>query len=111
MAAGKYNLLIEQGSTFKKIITLKDNAGVVTNLTGATFKSQIKTRAGGTLIIEFTMVGDDLVNGKFSLNLTALQTTALSFNSAVYDIEVVYSNLTVERLIEGNVSLSKEITV
>ena len=110
MAAGKYNLLIEQGSTFKKIIKLKSADNVPTNLTGAVITAYLKNRlSDSTPIVAFTVVLEDALLGKFSINLTAVQTDALTFKTGVYDIEVNIGGI-ITRVLEGNVVLSKGVT-
>jgi len=42
MAAGKYNLLIEQGATYQVEIQYKDSAGVAVDLTG--YSGKLHTR-------------------------------------------------------------------
>ena len=42
--------------------------------------------------------------------MTAANTAALDFNNAVYDLELV-AGLVIDRIIEGRVFLSEEITV
>ena len=48
MAAGRYNLLIEQGSTFQIELQYKDSNGVAVDLTGYSGKLQIRPSIGST---------------------------------------------------------------
>lgn len=114
MAAAKYNITIEQGATFVKSVTVKDaTTGVVRDLTGYVARGQIRARYEDQTPIatfNFTNLG---TSGTFVFQLSAATTTALDFESAVYDIELeqVGSNpVNVERLMQGNVFLSKEVT-
>jgi hypothetical protein len=52
----------------------------------------------------------DGLNGRFRINLTQAQTTALSFNEAIYDIEAVPPGDEAIRILEGKINLSKEVT-
>lgn len=94
--------------------------GVVTynvpnNLGGVTAKMQIRpTLASDTVILELTSS-----NGKIVLNntdktitilISATDTALLSFTSAVYSLELTTSGGEVIQLINGAVSLEKEIT-
>lgn len=108
--AGKYNILIEQGATFQKTITLKDTLNQPINLNGAQILSYIKTRiTDSDPTVEFTIIIEDAAAGKFSINLTATQTEALDFKTGVYDIEVNIGGI-VTRILEGSVVLSKGVT-
>jgi hypothetical protein len=110
MAAGKYNILIEQGATFKKVIRLLDQAGTPTNLTGGTVSAFCKARVtDATPLFTFTIVVEDVLDGTFSLNLTKAQTELLNFTTAVYDIEIDIGGI-VTRILEGNVVLSRGVT-
>jgi len=111
MSAGKYNIIIEQGSTFTKDITLKDHAGVVINLTGCTFAAQCRQKASdASPLFSFTAVCSAPTTGKFTLSLTSVQTSAFNFKPAVYDVEITYPGSIVKRVLEGSVVLSKEVT-
>lgn len=52
----------------------------------------------------------DAVNGRFDLVLTATQSAAVDFKTAVYDIEMVSAGGEVTRLIQGTMSMSLEVT-
>lgn len=111
MAAGKYNIIIEQGSTFEKIITLKDSAGVAINLTGCSVAAQVREKiSSSTALFSFTCAITDAVNGKIKISLTKSQTTELTFKTAIYDLELTYPSTITKRILEGSVVLSKEVT-
>ena len=53
------------------------------------------------------------VSGTIGVNIAAVTSSLLDFNSAVYDLEIASgsgSTVTVVRLLQGKVKLSKEIT-
>lgn len=111
MIAGTYNINIPQGSTCALTVTLKDSAGVVINIAGYTFASQIRKTYGGTLIASFTcaVVGDGSA-GQMTISLTAAQTTLLLETSYVYDLK--YTNgSTIKRVMQGEVTISQEVTI
>lgn len=49
-------------------------------------------------------------DGTITLLITATATAALTFDTAVYDLELVDGSGVVTRLLSGNVTLSKEVT-
>ena len=137
MSAGKYNITIEQGSTFQMSITYKDSTGAVVQMrtpaSGYTVDMKIKESADGDLIDTFTGTysGDivtfptdsiirlygDTVNPSTSDNkvliVNANTTDAYNFDNAFYDIEVKTpqgSTYDVTRILEGKVKLKKSIT-
>lgn len=112
MAAGKYNILLQQGADYIQKVTLKDSATqAVVDLTGCTIRGQIRiTYSDASPVASFTTSDEDLPNGTFTLRLSSAVTTALDFETGVYDIEVVYPNTIVDRVLQGKVVLSREAT-
>jgi hypothetical protein len=110
MAAGKLNILIEQGATFSKTLTLKDEHGAPINLTGKTFASKIRRRPTDTqAAATFTMTVINAALGKVSWSLTATQTSAVIAEPHYYDIEMT-DGATVTRLMEGTAFVNFEVT-
>jgi len=60
-------------------------------------------------VVTFTRSTPTLTNYNIKLSMTATATAALDFETAVYDLELV-SGTTVTRLLEGIVTLSREIS-
>jgi len=120
MAAGKHDITIEQGATFTLNLSYKDSDGAVVNLSsGYTGRMKIRESTGGTIIAS-TESGDSPKNtlsialaasgNNIIVTMSATNTASLDFDNAVYDLEL-FSGATVDRIIEGRVFLSKEITV
>lgn len=115
MAAASHDFTIEQGVTTAKSFIWKDSAGEVIDLTGYTARMQIRESITSTsTLLSATTANGQLVivaaQGKVTLTLTATETAALSFTTGVYDIEMVSSGGAVTRLVEGTITLSKEVT-
>lgn len=115
MAAASHDFTIEQGVTTAKAFIWKDSAGDVIDLTGYTARMQIReTIASNSTLLSATNANGQLVitaaQGKVTLTLTATETAALSFTTGVYDLELISGSGTVTRLVEGTVTLSKEVT-
>lgn len=114
MAAAKYNLTIEQGATFSKSVAIKDSVtNLPRNLTGYFARGQVRDDySDATPLATFTFTELDST-GTFVFGLSSAVTTALAFDSAVYDIELVLTGSipeVVERIMQGNTFLSKEVT-
>ena len=116
MSAGRFDLIIEQGATYSQTFTYETAAGLPINLTAYTAAMQIRetaesdvvlaTSGGSTPSITLTLGG---ALGTIVVAMTAAKTALLSFDTAVYDLELT-TGTTVIRLLEGEVKLSKEVT-
>lgn len=114
MPAAKYKLKIEQGATLR--IPFKWTAGGITvDLTGYKGRMQIRPEVDSETIIH-TLTSEnggiyfEPSLGKFYIYISASDTSAFDFDSAVYDLELIAPNDDVDRVIEGEVTLSKEVT-
>ena len=126
MAAGKYNLLIEQGATYQVEIQYKDSAGVAVDLTGYSGKLQIRPSIGSP--IAYICLSGSLqpdgtglnfsgsygttppTSGSIGIYISAISSSLLTFDTGVYDLEISSGSFTT-RLLQGNVQLSKEVTI
>lgn len=114
MAAGLYNILIEQGATFIRTLVWRDSDGNLIDVTGFTARMQIRSKqSSSTVILEVTSddyitVGD--TDGEIYIEIPASVTEDLDFTRAVYDLEMISSGGIVTRLIQGDITLSKEVT-
>lgn len=119
MAAGKYNFIIEQGTTFTLELQYKDSNSVPVDLTGYTGRMQIRPTIGSptsylTLSSSIQPDGTGITfptpaSGTINLYISAISSSQLTFDQGVYDLEIA-SGSAVTRLIQGNVQLSKEVT-
>lgn len=114
MPAGNYNISIEQGATFTLGVGYQDGSGLAVNLTGYTADMQVRSTVGNSVIqYELSTTNGRItitpLTGIVTLNLTATETTALTFQSGVYDIELT-SGATVIRLLQGTITVSPGVT-
>ena len=110
MAAGKYNFTLEQGATFSREITVQDS-GSAMNLTGYTPRMQMRsTHDSSTIALTFTATVSNAAQGKISLTATDTLTSAVEEGIYVYDLEIESGGGTVTRLMEGNVTVTPEVT-
>lgn len=118
MAAGDYDIYVEQGADWELIVTIYDNAGSPVDITGATAAMQIRDRPSGAIVAEPTIEITDAENGEITLSLTATETAAISVMGAtsrevasyVYDLKVTHAGGEVERVLNGAVNVSPEVT-
>lgn len=121
MAAGKANLYIEQGATFKRTITVTNSDGTPKDLTGYTFAGQIRELpSSSSALVAFTFSLGGVDNNVITASLTDTQTSALSVNlnanspraltRRYYDMEWTAGNGDKTRFLEGAADISPEVT-
>ena len=125
MAAGRFSFTIEQGSTLSFELQYRDGSGDPINLTGYSGRMQLRetvdsstvlialssSRAADGTGLNFSGSNDATppTSGSIGVFISAASSSALSFNEAVYDLEIV-SGSVVTRILEGKVRLSREVT-
>jgi hypothetical protein len=120
MAAGKYNIVIEQGATYDITIAYKDSNNNPIDLTGFGGRMQIRPSIGSTttyLCLSSSLQADGTgleflsptTSGSIKLYISAISSSRLNFDQAVYDLEIA-SGSYVSRILQGGVKLSKEVT-
>jgi len=137
MASGKYSFIIEQGSTVDFDIVYKDSSGDRVDLTDYEARMQIRPSVSSTDIIcklssslQVDGTGLDMTppsgsttlpktSGSIRLYISAYSSSQfssgsnISWSTAHYDLEIYSGSgvtTTVNRILEGKVKLTKEVT-
>lgn len=115
MAAGTYNFAAEQGATLERVITYKDSAGALVNLTSYTARMQVRLAVESTsFVLELTTSNGGITLGGTAGTITLLVSAAVMSSLAaltyVYDLEIVSPSGKVTRLIEGKFAVKAEVT-
>lgn len=103
---------LDQGTTFNKVITVKDaNTNSLINVSGYTVTGQIRksyysANISGNLVCAVTDAG----NGEITLTMTAANTSNLKDGKYVYDVKAVDANNTTTRLLEGILIVTPQVT-
>lgn len=108
----KLNITIQQGSTFILEFEYQFNGSGI-NLSDATPQMHIRRIASSEKLLLDATPYISIVNaaeGGIRIEIPAAITEQLKFKKAVYDLELHYLDGFVERLVEGNVVLSLEVT-
>lgn len=113
MAAGLYDIIIEQGVTFQLNLTWKDSTGSPVNLTGYSARMQVReTYESEDTLVSLVSPADITLGGALGtilITIPAATTGPLSFVEGVYDLELITgSNVT--RLLQGKATISREVT-
>lgn len=104
------NLYIDQGTTYSVTITVTNDAGTARNLTGYSARSQLRKSFYTTSNTAFTVAINNPSEGEIDLTLTASQTANIKAGRYVYDVELVSNTSTVERIVEGIITVYPEAT-
>jgi len=129
MSAGRYSFTIEQGATLDFELAYKDSSNDPIDLTGYQGRMQIRPSVGSdTVYITLSSSLDDdgtglnfsgsdglnpPTSGTIGIFISATSSSLLDFNEAVYDLELATGSEypVVTRLLEGQVKLSKNVTL
>ena len=125
MAAGKYNIVIEQGATYQVEIQYRDSNNLPIDLSGYSGRMQIRPSIGSTtsyLYLSSSLNPDGTglnfsgsnnttppASGSIGIFISATTSSLLTFTAGVYDLEIQSGSI-VTRLLQGNVQLSREVT-
>jgi len=113
----KVDLVIQQGADLYIEMVWRDQFGDLVDLTAYTARMQIRPVKGSLDALASSMGNNPTITltlggltGVIEVDMTASDTTGLSFTRAVYDLEMIDVDGKVTRILEGNVKLSKEVT-
>ncbi|MBF84772.1 MAG: hypothetical protein CL489_09965 [Acidobacteria bacterium] len=114
MPAGIYNFTCDQGATFERVIEITNYDDSIVDLSGKTGRMQVrKDIESASALIELTTENNrmtfDSNAGSITLLISAADTAALQF-SGIYDLEVVSSDGTVDRVLQGIFDLDENVT-
>jgi len=109
MSAGRYDLIIEQGTTFRRVIKLKQPDGTLVNLQDWQARGQIRATVDAATSLAFTCAVNEGTS-EITISLTAVQTAAMAPGRHVYDLEVVDISGNILRLMKGILKVDPEVT-
>lgn len=129
MAAGKLNIAIEQGATWRRRLTWHEPApdnsdpgtlGPPKDLTNCTAHMQIRQKAGTPVLVNLTDANGGIVlggdAGTIDIVITAAQTASVTLKAAAYDLYVTFPPANdgeapdVRRVLEGTVTNDLTVT-
>ena len=120
--SGQYSMSISQGSDFLLAITIKDSSGTPIDLTGHSFRGQIRKTASDPLVLadfSFNILDQVSSTGRVDVILPSTDSSTIILETSksagrkittfTYDIESEDSG-NVVRWLEGLVKMSPEVT-
>lgn len=103
-------LTIDQGSTFQASVNLANDDETPIDVTGYTFKSQIrKSYYSTTSTANLNVTVVEAVNGKLVLSLPSDQTANIKAGRYLYDLKMTSGN-TITRVIEGIITVTPQVS-
>lgn len=114
MPASIYDIICEQGATLVRVVTFKDSTGTPVNLT--TYTARMKVRSSrGAPGVQLTLAsgGSGIAlasNGEIEITVPAATTAIVPAGKYRYDLEVVSASGIVTRVVEGEFTVSGEVT-
>jgi hypothetical protein len=115
------NFDIDQGTNFRLDIELLDGDNLPIDITTSLIIGQVRKTASNKVVqAEFVVEPTNLLLGQFALILSAVATSQLKCNPSnsaqriptqfAYDVEVHYTDGTVNRILSGVLNVSPEVT-
>lgn len=116
MAAGRYDITIEQGATFTRTFTYEEPEGTPVDLTGYGISAMVRGKpSDASPLLTFAVSAIALSAGQFQLWASATATAALSASdppsrrTGVWDCEL-WNGSTCTKLVYGDVFIKPEAT-
>tara|TARA_S200002703_G_C3797674_1_gene246358 strand:+ start:232 stop:570 length:339 start_codon:yes stop_codon:yes gene_type:complete len=111
MAAGNYDIVIDQGADFALSIALSEDGDAI-SLISHTVSAQLRpTPSSNTLTATFTCDITDAANGTFTMKLGHAVTANIAAGKYYYDTEIFNSSAnTITRLIQGVARVTQNVT-
>ena len=101
------NVFVDQGSDYTLTLTVEDDSGNATDLTGYTVEAYFQKWVGANKVYKFTPTVTDAAAGKLQKNL--LGSVSDDISPGRYNYDVVINNSTYDitrRVIQGQLTLS-----
>lgn len=115
MTPAKLDLTVYQGATFRKSFQwMTGTPAVPVNLTGYDIRMMVRSSVVDAAYMVSLTLGNgititDAEAGKFEVYISPEQTKGFNKRAAVYDIEFAIGS-DVDRVIEGGITISPEVT-
>lgn len=111
MSAGKYDIIIDQGADFARQLVVKED-GTVKNLSIYDARAAMRSsKTAAAVSATFTCTITDAANGVLKFELSNSVTKNLTPGIYYYDLEIYTGgDAAVQRLLEGKVTVTPEIT-
>ena len=110
MPATRYDMIMEQGATFRRILTIKQNATDLLSLVGYTARAQMRVSYDAPAAAGVFSCTINTSDSTITVAMTADQTDAIAAGRYVYDLEMEDQSGNVTKLMEGVIQLRPGVT-
>lgn len=104
------NLFIDQGAEFYRTMTVTDTNKVIINLTNCVINAQLRKNYTSSTFVPIVTTILNVALGKVAISLSAATTAAITNGQYVYDVELTSVEGKIYRILEGNVTISPNVT-
>lgn len=116
MAAGNYDIVVERGAVFNRVLTWRDANNSLVNLSGYTARLHVKKAfSDASTVFEMTTENGRITlggaAGTITLYISANDTDDIIAETCVYDLKLVPANTNnAVRLVEGTFDVVPQVT-
>jgi hypothetical protein len=104
------DLIITRGDTETIVATIQNDAGTAINITGRTYRAQIRSTQDSTTIkASFTCTVTSGASGQVTCVLAAVDSATLTAGNYFWDLEENASNV-ISTILAGNVTVLADVT-
>jgi len=106
----KQNLVMTRGDTETIIVMMKDSSNAAINITGRTYRAQIRsTKESSTIDATFTCTITDAADGEITCTISDTVTATLAVGIHYWDFEETVSGV-VSTILAGSVNVLADVT-
>jgi hypothetical protein len=105
----KANLVLDQATSFRTTLNIRDNDGNIVDLTGYTGSAEMKKHFLSNTFYTFTVILN-IQQGSVSIDMTHNQTSVIPDGRYVYDVLLRDNNGYFIRIMEGQVDVRPKVT-
>jgi hypothetical protein len=111
----KLTLTARIGNDFVKLLNFVDQSGIAIDMTGYSFKMQVrKCKSDTDTILSLVSPTDidisDVANGNITINISDATTSTLEEQNAVYDLQWTTDAAITTTILEGNFQILETVT-
>lgn len=104
------NLIVDQGSDFRSTITVEDTNSNIVDLGPYTARGQVRRTYTSSTAYDFIVSIPNPTVGELIIALTSATTGSMKPGRYVYDVEIVASDGTITRVVEGQMEVTPRVT-
>jgi hypothetical protein len=108
--ATRANLVIDRGTDYSVAINVTQSNGAIFNLTGYNAECQLRKHWSSNNVYTMTATVSDAINGVITLGANNAYTSTIPPGRYQYDIEVHIGGASKSRVLQGQATVTPEVT-